>query len=81
MEGSSATAPPGLTNFVTQRTVPPTPLTTEHSSALNLTANSSEDGTTPGDRTPEWTVRQFPLSFVKLTKRIRMIFTLVAPDL
>ena len=51
-------APPGHPNFVTLWIVPPTLPTTERNSVLNSTVNSSEDGTIPGDHTPEWTVRQ-----------------------
>lgn len=51
-------APPGRTNFVTLRIVPPMPLTTERNSVPNSTGNSSEDGTTPGDHTLEWMVSQ-----------------------
>ncbi len=56
MEGNSVKAPPDRTNFVTLRIVPPTQLTTEHSSVPSTTASSSEDGTTPGGHTHEWTV-------------------------
>lgn len=56
-EGSSARAPPGRTSSATLKTAPPTPSTTEHSSVPNSTANSSEDGTTPGDHILKWMVR------------------------
>lgn len=65
-EGSSVKVPPGHTNFAIPRTVPGIPLTIERSSVLNSTANSSEGGTTLGDRTLEWMVRQFfPLKLKK----------------
>lgn len=57
MEGSSARVLLGHISFATLKIVPPTPLTTERSSAWSSTANSSEDGTTPGGHTLEWMVR------------------------
>lgn len=69
MEGSSVRAPPGRTNFATLRIVPPTPLTTERSSVLSSTANSSGDGTTAGDHTVEWMVRQMFHSFLELLRK------------
>lgn len=58
LEGSSVRARPGHTSCATPWTVPATLLTTGRSSAQSLTANSSEDGTTPGGHTQEWTVGQ-----------------------
>lgn len=55
--GSSVMAPLDHTNFATLWIVQPILLITEQNSVLNLTAGSSEDGTTPGDRTLEWMVR------------------------
>lgn len=63
MEASSVMAPRGHTSFVTQRTVLPTLLITELNSVLNITADSSEAGTTPGDHTLELTVRVKAPSF------------------
>lgn len=57
-EGSFARALPGRTSCATPWTVPAALLTTGHSSAQSSTANSSEDGTTLGARTQEWTVGQ-----------------------
>lgn len=59
MVGNSVKAPQDPTNFVKLKIVLPTQLTTEHSSVQSLTANSSEDGSTPGGHTHGWMVRKF----------------------
>lgn len=51
-------APPSHINCATRLIAPPTRLTTERNSVQSSTANSSEDGTTPGGRIPRWTVSQ-----------------------
>lgn len=58
MEESFVKAPPSHINFATQLIAHQTRLTTERNSVQSSTANSLEDGTTPGGRIPKWMVRQ-----------------------
>lgn len=74
MVGSSVKALPGHTNCATLIPVLPAPWTTEHSSVPNSTANSSEAGTTPGDRTREWRVRTLGSIGWRKPKKIRVHF-------
>lgn len=85
-EGSFAKAPPSRTSCATQLIAPPTRRTTERNSVQSSTANSSEDGTTPGGRTPKWTVRRACLecqddkSSLKLTWNHRPWLCCSQPD-
>ena len=74
MEENTVKAPPGHTNYVILRIVQSTPSTTERSSVLSLTANSSEDGTTPGDHTLEWMVRHVFPELLRKTQSIGKAF-------